>query len=323
MLFSEGDQPWRPVPLWADFLLKCGFWWCDQTVSARRIGLISMPCDSAGASLVALGALRRRLSNAEATELGSHFQRIHRLSAQGAPNILLRNAKYRGRFVLGRRTSEIVWANKESLAVGEADHSGPPRLAILASNANEWSFDGEPPVQLVEGAETSYGAIYDALLPSAEPIQPANLRCSDSGLCIAGRVAGEGPSRAIAANIRVQQDECIVGLDQLLTIHAWSPNTISRTAFFNSRLGQFDRRVAAPRLVVADGEAAFLRVLDAQEFKHSDVLGVVQRTIERDRLEAIGVKMSGQRQWYTEDVSMDHLLRSKPPRVSVLCLRQR
>ena len=75
----------------------------------------------------------------------------------------------------------------------------------------------------------------------------------------------------------------------------------SRVTFFNSRARQLDRNTGSTSLVVADGDSAFLRAIDAREFQQSDVVGVIHRTVERDRLESIGTKLADLSQWYVPD----------------------
>jgi hypothetical protein len=325
MQFSELDGPWQEIPHWARFLIQCGFTWGDEAADRRQITLVSMPCDSAGAGLVALGAMRRRLTLPDANDLRSHFQRIERLAIQGAVQTVLRHEKDRGRFLLrGRDSTGKVWVQHEmSSRAGGPERDGPLRKAIIPELANAWWFEGEAPVQVLEGAELPYGPLYDALIEDAAAIIPANLRRSDSGVCLAGRSAGEIVSRAITAAVRFQIGDRVADLSQLLTVHNWSPGTVSRTAFFNSRTGERDRQVSPPRLVVADGDAAFLKAVDAQDFKNSNVVGVIHRAVERDRLDAIGDKIAALGQWYEHDAALLEQLQSAPRRITMLGLRRR
>jgi len=54
-------------------------------------------------------------------------------------------------------------------------------------------------------------------------------------------------------------------------------------------------------LVIADGDASFLRVLNRPEFQRSDVIGVFHRTCDRDNLELLGNRITDLRQWYVDD----------------------
>jgi hypothetical protein len=83
MQFSEANGAWQVIPRWADFLIRLGFEWPEGESETRRIGLISMPCDSAAAGLIALGAMRRRLELDDANDLTAHFQRIRALALRG------------------------------------------------------------------------------------------------------------------------------------------------------------------------------------------------------------------------------------------------
>jgi hypothetical protein len=325
MRFSEGTRPWQRLPLWAEFLIKCGFAWGDEAPDVRRISIVSMPCDSAGAGLVALGAMRRRLALCDANDSGSHFRRIERLAAQGAGQTVLRHENIRGRFLVrGRDSRGIIWVEREiPSGAGASNQNGPPRIAILPGSAKAWSFDGEPPVEVVEGDEAPYGPFYDALVEGTFAVIGTNLRRSDSGICLAGRTTGETVSRSITAAIRFEIGDRAADLSQLLTIHSWSPATISRITFLNTRTDHLDRRADAPRVVVADGDSAFLKVIDAPEFRYSDVVGVIHRAVERDRLEAIGDKLAALGQWYIQDTGFLERIQPVPAQITALRLRRR
>jgi hypothetical protein len=107
MRFSEADTPWQPIPSWADYLIKCGFAWGDGR-ERRRIGIISVPCESAGVGLVALGAIRYRLTLADANDALSHFERIERLAARQDAETCLRHQSMKGRFRLDGKDQTIL-----------------------------------------------------------------------------------------------------------------------------------------------------------------------------------------------------------------------
>jgi hypothetical protein len=144
----------------------------------------------------------------------------------------------------------------------------------------------------VRGAGLPYRRFYEDLIEgAAAPLEP-NLARSDSAICLASRVAGESVSRAAFSAIRFECQNSMANLAGLLTVHRWSPETVSRVTFFNSRTQQLDRDAGFTSLVVADGDTAFLRAVDAPEFRQSDIVGVVHRAVERDRLESIGTKLA-------------------------------
>lgn len=61
--FSEAGWAWTAVPAWAGFLLQSGYRWPSRSPRERRIALVSMPCDSAGAGLISLGAFQDAKGN--------------------------------------------------------------------------------------------------------------------------------------------------------------------------------------------------------------------------------------------------------------------
>ncbi|HWX55538.1 MAG TPA: hypothetical protein VN176_13185 [Verrucomicrobiae bacterium] len=313
MQFSEANGPWRAIPGWVDFLIKSGSAWGDTIPNGRRIGLISMPCESAAAGLVALGAMRHRLAIDGANDSLSHFRRIEQLATRRDVETFLRHDSYRGRFRLeSKDQSGLLWVRTETV-----------RMAILPSNVHGWTLDGEAPVQASQGAELPHRDFYEELMHDAGKPILSNFGHSDSGTCLAGRVAGESVSKSLFAGVRFQCRDYVADLSCLLTIQDWSPGTISRVAFFNARTGRLDRNTGLTRLVVADGHSAFLKVIEAAEFRNSNVVGVIHRAVDRDKLEAIGVKIENLAQWYAADNDMQERIQPAPTGITTLALRRR
>ena len=192
--------------------------------------------------------------------------------------------------------------------------------AVLPQNACEWYFDGEAPVRAIQGAGLPDIELYKSLAVDGF-VSAANLRQSDSQICVAGRITGESASRSIFEQVRFRKENHCADLPHLLTIHRWSPGTISRVTYFNSRTNELDRNAGLTRLVVADGDGAFLRVLDREEFRSSDVVGVIHRAVERDRLDSIGFKIAELQQWYSPDTSMSNRIPPLPSGIATIFLR--
>jgi len=314
MKFSEHQGPWRPIPEWARFLVQLGFTWSSIGPPTRRLGLISMPCDSAAAGLVALGAMRRRLELAGAADLGSHFQRIEDLALKGGSKTVLRRRNGPGRYVLERKEDGMVWAKLKSGARGA-------RITITRINAAEWYFEGEAPVRALANDPIRYGKHYGELVEGAD-IEVTNLALSDSAICLAGRVTGEVSTYESLARIRFETNGCVATLAQLLTLHGCSPGSVSRVSFYNARTGQMDR-VTPARVVVADGDASLLKTIDRSEFEQSDIIGVFHRVVDRDRLGELGSRLAMLDQWYASDAEGMRRLPSSPRGIAVSILRRR
>ena len=324
MRFSEANGPWQAIPPWAVYLIRCGFSWGDGC-GRRRIGIISMPCESAGAGLVTLGAIRYRLTLAEANDSLSHFERIQGLAVRQDVETCLRHQTFKGHFRLdGKDEQGFVWARQERRAgAGRFARNGPVSVAIHTGNANEWRLEGEAPAEMVRGSGPPHRRFYEELIEGAAlPLEP-NLACSDSAICFAGRSAGESASKSALSTIRLECHDQVAALAELLTVHRWSPDTVSRVTLFNSRTRQLDRSAGLTSLVVVDGDSAFLTAIEAHEFRQSDVVGVIHRTVERDRLESIGTKLADLSQWYVPDgKTLDPIPPLRGITVSVLQRRQ-
>jgi len=296
--FSEANDDWRAIPEWAAYLLNLGYAWpVGIEGQPRRIALLSMPSDSAAAGLIALGAMRRLLEREDANDMGSHYQRLLELARKPSKAVSLRHATERGHFAFdGFDKNGNPWVKKLKSRSGR-------RLTVSRSSAVEWHIDGEAPVTVLNGRQLPNPRFYADLVNGGGEIRPRNLSESHSEICLAGRGAGEAPTQGWLAEIRFRDCGCEASLSELLTVQSWMPGTVSRVMFYNARTEKFDRQVGKPRIVIADGDTSFLRVLDGRDFEHSDVVGVVHRTMERERLEAVGTRVEGLRQWYDRDDS--------------------
>lgn len=293
--FSEANGQWGPAPPWVRYLIDFGYLFGAQPQDFRRIGIISMPCESAGAGLVALGALRYRLSLAGADDAHSHFDRLCRLatSKPTSPNIY--HPEYGGPFLIKGTYAE--GALKVEMQPPGRRKKRLLRVAIFPDRAVEWQIEDEPPVMQLEGDSRPYLPIYEHLVEGSQRVIPSNLVRSDSAICLAGRVAGEIATREALSQVRFRIGNQPANLAELATVHGWSNGAVSRLTFFNSRTEKVDRCPAPPIVVVADGDLALLKVLSAKAFYGSHVLGVVHRAVERDRLESLGNALNNQ--WYS------------------------
>ena len=339
IFFSEANQEWQVVPPWVTFLIRLGYQWPYGVLGHRRIALISMPCDSAAAGLIALGALIRDSGSPNANDVDGHYDALLRYARQYLECCRVCTTRCQPELQGCGYSAEVTGLvrDKDSkryqiVKISERNDReeaivclrGTLKRWITRRSATNWHVDGEPPPQLANNLEGALpNEAYVRIVEGAQ-IYLDNLRRSFSGLCLAGRVVGETASREACDSIRFRLGQGEYGLSYLLTVHKWSPsNIVSRITFFNARTGELDRRSCAPALVVADGAECFLKVLGRSDFQRSDVIGVIRRTMERDHLEDVGNRMMGLRQWYVEDSELLGKLRDTPRGISVLILRKR
>lgn len=320
MLFSEIGEPWRELPNWAQFLIKVGLKWPIDDAATRRIGLISTPCETVAAELVALGAMSQRLRRQNANDLTMHWERIRRKALEGDTSSVLIKVGERGKFILaGFYNSELIMV-KEQLPASKAGTN--LKRAITEKSCLDWRFEDEPLVRVSSGARLSQLKIYAAMNDDAA-VYEKNLDQSDSAICLVGRSVGETGTREAAKTFKLKMEEAEAGLDELLSIRGWSGSEVSRVSFFNPRTKGLDRRPRPPELVVADGDKPFQTALAQQQFKESDVLGCIDRSIDHERLVDVAQKMSSLNQWYREDTMLSQTLLPLPRGVSMTLLVRR
>lgn len=289
--------------------------------------------------MVTLGALIRDLARQDADDTAVHFGALVRFARQYLQHCkscrvrcdpekarcgYIAESTGRLRCMRPPRSGYVISGYREGTEPYIEFQRAGGTHTLFRAGGSDYHIDGyPPPVSLDEAGEALHSDCYASFLEGVRP-QPRNLGRSFSGLCFAGRTTGERVIRAICASIRFRTEHLEVDLPSLLTIQGWaSSQGVSRATFFNARTEKYDRYVAPPALIVADGDASFLKVLARPELQTTDVIGVIHKTIDRDALEAVGNRMLGLLQWYSEDVEFLQALRGVPVGMSACVLRRR
>jgi hypothetical protein len=269
-----------------------------------------MPCDSAAAGLIALGALRKFLEDPDANDISLHLQRIRN---EQDKILLHRNyPRWKFRYCEKNNNFDMIVQIKSTRS-----RYSPGPLSINFQ-PKDVCFQGEPFLEVTEGNELPSSTIYCELVNECGEIMTTNLRKTYSGVCLAGRNLGEKATRDIMSGIQFRYKDTSAGLDQLLSVHHWiASGRNSRLSFFNSRTKKIDRKVAPPCLVIADGDGALFSVLEDNWFKESDVIATIDRTLERERLDRINETMTSMSQWYVQAVTIQDSLPLTPVGISV------
>jgi hypothetical protein len=336
-LFSEAKGEWRPAPQWVEFLVRFGYEWRSEERTQRRIAVVSMPCDSAAAGLIALGALVGDLCRSDVTNLTNHYQALLQYATQylrgcaicgvrchpelkGCGYVaeaagVLRHNQLRGEFPI----TAITDSDTPRFVVG---HKGGT-WTVSPKTAVNFRIDKDPLPKLVNGEGTLPAAAYADIIEGA-PIISQNVSESFSGLCFAGRTMGKTATHAVCASIRLRCGGVEYGLPELLAVHGWSgSHRIARTNFFNSRTEEIDHLGSETALVVADGDGSFLKVLDLPQFQRSDIVGAINRNVDRERSESVGNRIVGLRQWFVEDSEICAGQLQPPAGIRILRLKKR
>lgn len=336
--FSDNDQKWQPVPIWVEFLIQLGYRWRSAAFGGRIIAVISMPCDSAAAGLIALGALIRDLHNPGANDLDGHYNALLRYAHQyleSCRQCTLRcRPEEKGCGYSAEATGWVRnWKQEQPkrYKISEKTNLAEKQLIYAINNgtwwqtprdSTNWQIDGEPALQLPDNDVALDKGIYDRIT-DGNLIAPENLRRSYSGLCLAGRVTGKAASHAAFECAHLRDGNRAYCLTGLLTIHEWSQGSVSRMSFYNPRTEHFDHYTSTPSLTIVDGDKTFLKILGRPEFQRSDIVAVIHRVMEREDLEALGNRIQSLRQWYRDDPEVLRGLPSIPQGISVTVVTRR
>lgn len=296
MQYFEVDTFYDEVPTWAATALSLGYRWNLGCGNARRIGLLSMPCESEAAGLIALGALRNDLERTTANHVDMHF------------DFLLRTCHERiaAKVRCGAHPEELSWDVRDSVDDtrwrfvafnGELDAivlekatyrpfvkrkgksipnpHGVCTCYIMRGNAIRWQLRDCPLPQLPHDGKGLEYSEYRDLPGCVGPILEANLRQSYDGLVLVGQGGTRDSSymqKLYAAGFATADRRFSLG--DLLTLHHTERQYIRRLRFLNERVHQ-DEAIHAAWLVVADGISALLCA--EKLFPSSDIIGVCNR----------------------------------------------
>ena len=331
--FIEGGTVQPSIPPWVDFFLRLGFFFPSSDPSSRQIALVSMPCDSAGFGLVALGALASDLADESATDKDLHFANL--LTLAGTPTIADRQqdpfAADQGTIL--RRVGEPGRAYKlvkkqignDELLFWETPgkgKNGPISGMITRDNAREFYRRGDY-AQIASERGDPLRAQDICEIVGSSCLLERNCVESYGGLCVATRAAGSVASKRILETIRFSLSGSEVSLAELITVSSWqSRSSVSRCQVYNSRTKTLDKAIT-PRLIIADGDAALFSTLDDELLRHANVIAVLDRCSDRNQLEAVATKLESLRQWYDQDAELTATLPQAPAGTELLCLRRR
>ena len=335
--FAEDNGDWQPIPGWVSFLIRFGYHWGRSASQGRRVALISMPCNSPGAGLITLGAMISDLCSNQPNDTSPHTDALFEHARQYLDQCrdcnlikcdpLLRKCGY------ARKSSGIIRSIQRPhhlYFISEQTDYHAKKLFLMDKNGKNLRevnseylvnhyVDGQPPAISSSPVMGLQESAYKCLVEEAE-ICLENLRKSYAGLVLAGRVNGGRDTRVAYEAVHFCNDSESFTLSELLAVYEWSDKKVSRTAFFNTRTGNLNQTVDQPKLVVADGGESFLKTIDT--FKKSDVIGVIDRSADRDQLERVGQRFADLKNWYQLDSKLQELLPSPVAGITIAVLKK-
>jgi len=317
---EDSGLTWKKMPQWAKYFIELGLGW-PRRVSGpgRKIRIISTPVKSPAAGLVALGAFISDLSDSNANDKTRHYDSLLGYAHQylskckncklkcrpdltncgytGESTGVLRNvSNLRVKYYVQKGTN--LQTKDLRLAIKQ-DGSGPITGFHNPDGTHKYFIDGGAPLSLgsfINGYDSDQiKEIFD------HNFFNDNFKTSYSALCYAGIASGETATQSDLAKFifKTCQNK---SLSQLLPIYGWdNGNTqLSRIIYYNSRgQGTFTQPVNSPNLVIADGTDALNSVLSQhKKLGGADVIAVVSRIIEREKMEEFSDRLDGLTQWY-------------------------
>lgn len=342
MQYFESTALYENLPSWAAAVLGLGYRWARTGGAPRRIGLLSMPCDSEAAGLIALGALRRDLESRNVNYEEAYFEVLLRACRERA-------APQKSRF---QTTDEHLWDVRNTTEgtrwrfAGHSDDQGfitlksttyrpeirrkgkviaNPNSActsfIFRRNALNWQLRNGSLPQLPAGGTALASSVYNAIPGCCGTVWEANLSQSHDGLVLVGR----GAARESVYMRKFIESGFALGekrysLAELLTLHHDDQNRIRRLRFLNEQAHQ-DDTLHAVQLVVADGISGLLQAIDL--FPFSDIIGICNRDAPPEAVRQLRERLSEISRYYSDTDPGSVLTEQLPAKILLRLLQRR
>lgn len=304
--FFESGVAAPLIPTWADWFLELGLNFPDRaTEPGRSIVLITTPCDTPAAGLVALGVVLRDLAREAATDEAGHVAAIRAWATQYLAHC--RSCHYRCRPQAARCGFEIEASgiihspprrgkkrattlhvhsfNDDDLVLADT-HGCRDFYSPTDSRYMELRPEGWPQIATPENRPRIAGHAFAQLKPTWTAIA-VNLERSYSGACFVGRRTGKDATKEVLDRAGFVLGGLQYPLSAMLTIADWGDDSVSRLRYVNTRGGacHFDRAGPNPEIAIVDGAAELSVALRCPQLRETSLIAVISRDTAPDKLE--------------------------------------
>lgn len=312
---AEGPEPrqWKPFPQWASWFVDFGYTFPLED-SKKTLTIISTPTDSAGAGLIALGLIRRRLEAVWGEDAAGYYERILRLAT-----------RERGATLKSIATGAIYqpigtdkWGLRALCVKGRQKEEGQIKY-VMPNNVADWQIGEEPPVLVHSSRRMELSPVMEALFPQAQPIIESNLARSDASVCLVTHSNGRSITERRLSDFRLRTASKETSLSDLI-LPDRRLNQVARLSLLNPRTREFYWRARKPDVAVCDGGRSFMNVVKSRALGPSRIIAVASRVCSVDEMEDLAECWRSNEQWFEE---AELPTKAPPPGVDVLHLEER
>lgn len=300
---QDRDTRYPVPPVWVTRTLELGFRTRAESSAAEPFfGLISTPCESSMAGLIALGAELRALSlhqpDTPAVNRSSYFRYLRGLKV----GTILRSRDHPTRKYALQSGNQRNGVSAGFISVRRLNIRHEQLLLVNELNCLNWWPDCDIP----EGAGGYNGmclppesATLRSLLPPGEEITDDRLRLNCEEVVLVGPPGGAPAFRAVYeehCSIAVNDSESTVPLSELLGLRGWAGVSTARACrgvYINvlspDAVTEAKKAACRARLAVFDGAAPFMKLGDY--FCRCDRIVVASRSLSNSLLERLCSKL--------------------------------
>lgn len=310
--YTECEKTFHTVPRWVNSLIQYGYYWgLSSPDQKRRIGVVTTPCESTSAGLIALGLLRRGLENDSANDRDFHFDLLlkacrHSLAKRS-------HGDKKTDFVFDHKGKKWLFSDEqtssEMISVYDASYketikrknkvipnpNGPCFSTIHRGNSSQWRLESQHVVETCDATRSLSMSVYQDIFPYFEnEIIEDNLATSYSGtLMVGGGLSAKSDYMKKLRSVGFRLNGITHSLPELLTIEQ-AKNSVSRMRFDTTQ--RLEKVSCESSTVIADGSKAFMSSIS--RFRDSDVIGVISRDEPTQNIEDISELLASMKRYY-------------------------
>lgn len=340
MKFFEESKLWDEVPAWVSQAIMIGYKLRKTTTKKRTLFLLSIPCNTQTASLIALGALRCDLEDPAANTSDNHFDSMIKSCVQ--PPKKRNKSQTSSHWDVRHISEDTTWLfdsydpQSESISLRKSKYrqkikqggkrvknpNGQCKRYILRNNALQWQMRDQPISELVLSEnELLDESVYEALGNFSAPIFKKNLVRSHDGLLIVTKGSSISSKYVTGLNhIGFEIKGTPYSLAQLLTLKTDNKKEIKRLRLLNENALQ-EEACYTPKLIIADGINAMLKA--EPEFPSSNIVAICNRSGSAQSIDQFRNWLGAKERYYSTRDSAGFLLSPLPQGVILRTLERK
>lgn len=340
MKFFEESKLWDEVPAWVSQAIMIGYKLRKTTTKTRTLFLLSIPCNTQTASLIALGALRCDLEDPAANTSENHFDVMVEQckKATSVKNKKRTSSQWELRHISEKSTwffdyyepkSDVIYLQRSNYREyikqnGKyvKNQNGPCLRQIFRNNSLQWQLRDQPIPEL-QNHNNSYveKSIYEKIGSFHSPIFNKNLARSYDGLLLISKGSSlKSKYMHKLSHMGYEENGTKYSLADLLTLHNNEKEKVKRLRQLNENSLE-NESSNTHGFIIADGINSLIK--SDQVFSSSNIIAVCNRSGSVESIEQLRLWLTEKERYYSTKDPEEFFIPSLPQGIILRILERK